>query len=179
MRNIVLMAGLGLALAGCKSEPSVSLTNASPEEVAKQASAAGVVSQIRPGQWETRVELVEFDMPGMAPEMKAEAMKKSREASAHSYCVSEADAKKPGGLFTGKDDGKCTYSKFEMSGGKLDMTLSCPGRTGGMTMHVAGTFDAEAVTATSEMETSGAFAMKMKANVHSRRTGACTDKKAG
>ena len=42
-----------------------------------------------------------------------------------------------------------------------------------MTMHVAGTFGADAITATSEMQGGGKFAMRMKANVTSRRIGDC------
>lgn len=173
MRKLVLMVGLGVALAGCKSEPSVSLTNTSPEEAAKKTRAAGIVSQIRAGQWETRVDLLDIEMPGINPAMKAEMLKRSKETKVHSYCVTEEEAKKPGGLFA-DDSGKCTYDKFDMAGGKVDITMSCPGTGGKMTMHVAGTFSEEAVTATSEMNTSGQFPMQMKANVASRRTGDCT-----
>ena len=87
--------------------------------------------------------------------------------------MTEAEAKKPGGIFA-DDSGKCTYAKFEMAGGKVDITMSCPGAAGSMTVHVAGTFGADAVTATSEMRSDGQFPMKMKANVSSRRTGECT-----
>ena len=173
MRGLMLITGLGLALAGCNSEPSVSMTNASPEEVAAKAKAAGVVSRIRPGQWETKVDLVDLDMPGINPAMKAEMLKRSKETKVHSYCVTEEESKKPGGIFA-DDSGKCTYDKFDMNGGKVDITMSCPGNGGSATMHVAGTFTPDAVAATSEMVTAGQFPMKMKANVASRRTGECT-----
>ncbi len=173
MRNLVLMASLSVALAGCKSQPDVSLTNASPEEVAAKAKAAGIASQLHPGEWETRVDLVEVDVPGINAAMKAEMLKRARETKARSYCVTEDEAKRPGGIFAGKDDSKCTYSKFEMGGGKLDMTMVCPGEGGSMTMHVAGTFGPDAITAVSEMQGAGKFPMRMKANVASRRTGDC------
>jgi hypothetical protein len=173
MRKLVLMVSLGAALAGCKSQPDVSLTNASPEEVAAKAKAAGISSQLQPGEWETKVALVDIDVPGINPAMKAEMLKRARETKVHSYCVTEEEAKRPGGIFAGEDDSKCTYSKFEMGGGKLDMTMVCPGEGGSMTMHVAGTFGADAVTATSEMQGAGKFPMRMKANVSSRRTGDC------
>ncbi len=174
MRKLILMAGLGAALAGCNSEPGVSPTNASPDEVAKTAKAAGLGSGLRPGEWETKVELVDIDMPGINPAMKDEMLKRSRETKVHSYCLTEAEAKRPGGIFAERGDGKCTYSKFEMAGGKLDMTMVCPGQGGSMTMHVTGTFGAEAVSATSEMQAAGKDSMRMKANVTSRRIGDCT-----
>jgi hypothetical protein len=175
MTRIAIPMLAALALAACNQEPSVSITNATPEEAAKQVAAAGVVSTIKPGQWETKAELTEIEMPGMTPEMKAAGLKKAKEKpTVHSYCVDEEEAKKPGaGLFTGEDNRSCTYRKLEMSGGKMDMTLACPGQGGTMTMSVAGTFTPETVTAVTEMKSEGQLAMRMKANVTSRRTGDC------
>lgn len=178
MKRFAIPALAALALAACNQEPSVSLTNASPEEVAKQAKAAGIGSQIKPGQWQTKVELTEFDMAGMSPEMKADSLKKAQQGqNTQNYCVTPEEAAKPGaGLFTGETDDKCTYRKFEMAGGKLDMLMACPGQNGAgeMTMAVRGDFTPDAVTATTEMKSEGQLALRMKANVTSRRTGECT-----
>jgi hypothetical protein len=177
MKRFAIPALAALALAGCNNEPSVSLTNTSLEEASRQAAAAGVVSQIKPGQWETKVDLTEFDMAGMTPEMKAQSLEKAKQGqNTHSYCVTAEEAKKPGaGLFTGEANNRCTYRKFEMAGGKVDIVMACPGQGGAgeMTMAVKGDFGPEAVTATTEMKSQGKFAMVMKARVTSRRTGAC------
>lgn len=173
MRKLVLITGLCGALAAC-NQPSVSLTNVSADEVEKQTKAAGLGSQIKAGEWETKVDLLDIEMPGINPAMKAEMLKRAKETKVHSYCISEEEAKRPGGIFTGNDTGECTYSKFEMSAGKVDITMVCPGQSGGkMTMHVAGTFSADTIAAVSEMKGEGQFPMQMKANVNSRRLGEC------
>ena len=178
MKRFAIPALAVLALAACNQEPGVSLTNASPEEVARQAKAAGVAAQLEPGQWETRVDITEFDMAGMTPEMKADSLAKAKQAqNTHSYCVTPEEAARPGAaMFTGETDSKCTYRKFEMAGGRIDLLMACPGQGGAgeMTMAVRGSFTPEGMTAATEMRSSGQLAMVMKANVTSRRTGECT-----
>lgn len=172
MRTILLLAASGLALAACK--PSVSLTNASPEEVAKVAKENGV--GLTPGQWETTVEIVEAEMPGL-PKATADQLKNRPDRiNKHSYCVTPEEAANPGsGLFTGGDSAKskCKVDKFTMSGGHIEQTISCPDPDGkpGMTMSTSGTYTADSMTGTANMEMGGF--MKMKVNLSSKRVGEC------
>lgn len=174
--KIVAPMALMLALAACGG-PSVSLTNATPDEVAKAAEANGLKPTMRAGMWETTVEITEYDIAGMAPEMKAAALAKAKEdgkKKPSKYCLSEEEAKKPGGMFTGAAESTCTYSKFDMSGSKIDMAMTCPGPGGqNMTMTVNGTFNGDSATAVTSVKSTGQFGMNMKANTVSKRTGDC------
>jgi hypothetical protein len=175
--KIVAPMALLLTLAACGG-PSVSLTNATPEEVAKAAEANGLKPTMRAGMWETTVEITEYDIAGMPAEMKAAALAKAKEdgkKKPSKYCLSEEESKKPGGMFTGAEESTCTYSKFEMSGGKIDMVMVCPGPGGqNMTMSVNGTFNGDSATAVTSVKSTGQFGMNMKANTVSKRTGDCT-----
>jgi len=172
MRTILLLAASGLVIAGCK--PSVSLTNASPEEVAKAAKENGI--GMNPGQWETTVEIVEAEMPGL-PKASGDALKNQpNRVNKHSYCITPEEAAHPGsGLFAGGEDakGKCKVEKFSMSGGHIEQTISCADPNGkpGMTMSTTGTYTGDSMTGTANMEMGGF--MKMKVNLTSKRVGEC------
>lgn len=173
-----------VVLAACNQQSSqesaaatgqVSLTNASPAEVAKQAQAAGPL-RLTPGEWETSVQVIDMDMamPGMAPQAHAE-MKKSMMASASrtfKSCMTPEQAEKPGaGTLTGKADGRCTYRNFTMANGRIDGTLVCTDPRGGeMKQTIAGTFTPTSFALDSALDTAG---MKMKARTSGRRVGEC------
>jgi len=173
MRTVLLLAVSGLALAGC--DKSVSLTNATPEEVAQAAKENGV--GLTPGQWETTVEIVEAEMPGL-PKTTADQLKNRPDRiNKHSYCVTPEEAANPGsGLFAGGEDAKkskCKVDKFSMSGGHIEQTISCPDPNGkpAMTMTTSGTYTADSMTGTANMDMGGF--MKMKVNLSSKRVGDC------
>jgi len=174
MKRITIMPLACLALAAC-NQSGVSLTNASPEEVAKAAKASGTAIQMRPGQWETKIEIQSMDMPAIkdmppqyAERMKAEMMKPRTVKS----CMSEEDAKQgPSKTFTG--DSKCKFEKYAMSGGTIDAVMVCPGPQGEMKMHMNGSFAPETFTVDQAMDMTGAGAMHLKARVSGKRIGDC------
>ncbi|MES2445296.1 MAG: DUF3617 domain-containing protein [Pseudomonadota bacterium] len=167
-----------LALAAC-NQGSVSLTNASTEEVAKAVKDAGGIT-FKAGEWETDVEVLEVEIPGM-PAAMAEKMKNSPERfKKHKYCMTAEEAQQGGGgLFTGDEKSKCKVDKFVMNGGHIEQTVSCPDPSGkvGMTMSTSGTYTAESMKGTATMDMS-AMGMKMKANISSKRVGDCPAKGA-
>lgn len=178
-----------LALAGCNQQSTadsaartgdVSLTNAAPSEVAKQAQAAAP-AHFAPGEWETTVEILDMDMPGMAnmPPQMREQMKKSLTAGGRSVktCITPEQAAKPqSDVLTGKTDGRCTYRNYTMSGGRIDATLACSGPQGGeMTQTISGTYTQTSFALASEVHSSGeAGGMNMKAKTSGKRLGDCT-----
>ncbi|WP_213981293.1 DUF3617 domain-containing protein [Sphingomonas sp. dw_22] len=178
-----------LALAACNQQSTadsaaktgeVSLTNAAPSEVARQAQAAGP-AHFAPGEWETTVEIVGMDMPGMAsmPPQMRDQMKKSLMAANRSVktCVTPEQAAKPqADMLTGKTDGRCTYRNYTMANGRIDATLACSGPRGGeMTQTIAGTFTDASFTLASEVHSSGGpgGSMNMKARTTGKRIGDC------
>lgn len=172
--NRMMIAPLAmLALAGC-NQGNVTLTNASPEEVAKAVKDAGGTT-MKPGNWETTVEIVEASIAGM-PEMKGDMLKNRPDRiQKHQYCMTPEEAANPGGgLFTGDTKHECKVEKFTMRGGNIQQTISCPGPDGkpGMVMSTSGTYTADTMKGTADMEMAG-VGMKMKVNLTSQRTGAC------
>src|ERR1044072_8088929 len=175
MNRMTIVPLACLALAAC-NQSSVSLTDASPEEVAKAAKASGATVQMQPGQWETKVEVLSMDMPdmkGMPPQLAAQLREQLMKPRTVTSCMSEEDAKQgPSKAFTG--DSKCKFEKYEMSGGTIAATMVCPGPQGDMRMQMNGNFAAETFTVEQAMDMTGPTgAMHTKARVTGKRIGDC------
>jgi hypothetical protein len=165
-------------LAACGGN-DVALKNASVEEVAKQVDAAGGTG-FRAGKWETTVQTVSVDIPGIEGEMKkqmTDAMLSKKETS--TSCITEEQAKNPPAQVLAASNGKCKYDNFVMAGGKIDGTLVCPieGTGGEMKMRMAGTFDGETFAIDNEMNatTPAGPGMHIKAKTTGKRIGECSD----
>lgn len=171
MRHILFVTAAGLALAACNQ--GVSLTNATPEEAAKAVKDKGITG-LSPGEWETSVQVLEAEMPGM-PKVAADKLTKANaEMRKHSYCITPEEASKPGGGFlTGDTKSQCTIEKLEMGGGRIEQIVSCPDPDGkpGMRMSTSGTYTSTSMDGTAQMEMGGF--MKMKVKLSSRRVGEC------
>lgn len=131
------------------------------------AGTASAAPMLQPGQWQTTSRIVSAEMPGAPPAM-IDAMK--RRTMTHSYCLSARDAEaNPRALFE-KTDGKCRYTKFSMSGGKMSMAMTC----GNATMTSAGTYTASSYQARGTMVNPGPRGtMRMVSNVSGKRVGPC------
>lgn len=167
-------------LAACNSQPTVSATNASVAEVATKAQGA---MKLEPGEWSTKTEVLEFDMPGMKDPRLAEMMKQGMKESAaksFTYCITpEEAAKPPAEMFAGKDNGECRFDNFVMSGGRMDSKMTCKPRSGdgSMTMVMSGQYSPTSYDATVSMTVGGGVAphgaMSMKAKTTASRVGPC------
>lgn len=177
MRNAVLMPLTALALTACGGG-EVSLTNATPEEVAKKVDAAGG-TRFKSGKWEMTVQTVSVDIPGLEGEMKkqmTDMMLKKVQTS--TSCITKKQAMSPPAEVIARSQGRCKYENFEMDDGRIDGTLVCPaeGMGGAMRMQVAGTFGAESFAIDNDMEAKPANgpAMRIKAKSSGKRIGDCT-----
>ena len=183
MKRLTILPLAALALASC-NQKSVSLTNATPEEVAKASKENG--PKLSPGRWETKVEILDISMPGMPPgfaEKMTEQMKSA--ASTVASCIKPEDVDKPNTeLFSGQKGSGCTFGKYEMSNGTIDAEMTCPGKgaSGTMTMKMKGTFQPDAVTVENEADVSGGpggKGMHEKVRVTAHRTGECNGSEKG
>lgn len=173
MRTLLLPIGLCVALVACGSD--VSLTNATTDQVNAETKAAGISMKVKPGEWQTEVEVTKVEMPGLPPAVADQMAKSIGKSTTHTSCITEAKASEPGELFA-DDSGKCTYDKFEMSDGKVNLEMRCPGPDGSnasMLMKVKGHFSADSIYATNEIKISGTSAIEMRGNINSRRIGDC------
>lgn len=178
MTRTVLIAAVALGMWGCDSGPQIRETNASVGEVAaKVRNAEG--SFVRPGEWQSKVVIEQFDMPGMPPEAASQMKAAMAENQRHEFktCLTPEDVKQPKGKFFGGED-ECRYDHFNMGNGKIDAVMRCPGGPGPeRVMKMAGTYGPERYDMRMTMTGSGsdgpAAAMTMKMRVESRRLGNC------
>ena len=177
-RTLATLAAAVALLGGCNQGPSVSLTNASPEEVAAKAKEAGVTTvTFHPGQWEIKSEITAFEMPGAPPEAAKLMEGIARSVPTVKTCMTPEQAKRPdAGMFGGKQDGKCTYNKFELSNGHIAIEMTCNGAAdGSMHMTTNGDFSSDSYATESEVNAQGPHGqgMHMKVKASGRRVGDC------
>lgn len=170
------------ALAACDREPQVEARNASVENVAEQvADAGGSGIFVRPGKWESRVQIEEFELPGAPPEAKA-AMRNMHERTLVSEsCLTPEEAKRPKEDFFAGANKNCRYDRFTMGDGKIDAVMKCTGEGMAQTMAMQGTYSPEAYQMRMSMQADAGAGppggMTMTMRVDARRVGECDAKK--
>jgi len=178
-RRVVLLACIA-ALAACDKGPEINVKNASVGEVAEKvrdAQAGGMF--IKPGRWESKVSVLDVQMPGMPPQMAdriKQTMATVNERDTTATCVSEADAKKPREDFFAGKSKNCRYDHFTMSGGKIDAAMTCSGERGtSMSMTMTGTYSPDHYEGDMAMDMAGpeGRSMKMKSHSVSNLVGQC------
>ncbi|NIJ35819.1 hypothetical protein FHR22_000468 [Sphingopyxis panaciterrae] len=164
MKKIMTIAALGIALAvsGC----------------GKSENAGGTVKR-EAGNWKTDIKLVKFEVPGMPEEMKSGMKQMMEGASGMDQCFTQEQvdkediaaelAKGPG------NGGECTWSKKNVSGGKVDVAGTCKANGQTVDMAMTGTIEAKkndvTITTKGKIPTGGDMEMVMQmTSVH---TGPC------
>lgn len=182
-RRLVLLACVA-ALAACNKGPDINVKNATASEVAEKVrEAGGSESFVDPGKWQTKVTVLDMDLPGMPPQMQQQMKQAiaSREQTSYEVCLSEADVKKPKEDFFAGRNKDCRYDHFTMSGGKIDAALTCPGRPPEtVNMAITGTYSRDRYEATMAMNVTGSpdgKGMKLRSHAESHRIGQCTAEK--
>jgi hypothetical protein len=177
-----LFAG-ALALTACNKSPEVNAKNATPTEVAQKVRESGAdQSFVRPGLWQSKVTIEQFDMPGMPPEMasRMKAMMAQNQEHGFRTCLTAEDVKKPKEDFFAGKSNECRYDHFTMGGGKIDAVMHCGKGDGSQTMQMAGTYSPDnyqmEMSTKVEAADRGARAMQMQMRVESSRVGECPAK---
>src|SRR6476619_5398418 len=144
MKMVLCALACALPLAVCNKGPEINEKNASVAEVAQKVrEAAGTQSMIDPGRWETKVNLLDVDIPGMPPQMATQMKQTMSKMQEHNFasCLTEEDVRRPKEDFFAGNSKDCRYDHFTMSGGKIDAKLRCEGKSsGGMTMAINGSY---------------------------------------
>ena len=148
-----------------------------------EVEAAVSAVSIKPGQWENTVEFVDiqFDQSKLPPDAQAfvgpmlEAMK--GQINTTRSCVTEEQATKPQAeMFAGNENADCEYTKFEFSGGQMDMAMTCKDPTSGTaSITNTGTYttDSYDMRMTVELTESEMGAMTITANSKGTHVGDC------
>jgi hypothetical protein len=130
MRFAILLAA-ALPLAACNKQPQVNEKDASVEEVAQKVrESAGDAAFVRPGLWESKVTIEQFDVPGMPAEMvqRMKTMMAERQEHGFQTCLTAEDVKRPKEDFFAGKNKECRYEHFTMGGGKIDAAMQCGGK---------------------------------------------------
>jgi hypothetical protein len=180
MKHALALLACALPLAACDSEPKVDARNASAEEVAEQvADAGGSDIFVRPGKWESRVQIEEFDLPGAPAEAKAAMRGMHDQAMVSESCLTPEEAKRPKEDFFAGKDKNCRYDHFTMGAGKIDAAMKCTGEGMAQTMVMQGSYSPEAYQMRMSMKADAgvgpAGGMKMTMRVEARRVGECDE----
>lgn len=179
-RIFVLLPAL---LASCNSQPAVTATNASANEVASKVAAAGSVGMfLSPGHWQGKIKIAHFEMPGAPPQMAprmAQAIARDRTIET---CLTPEEAEQPKGRLFGGDDANCRYEHFTMAGGAIDAVMRCEHEKAKQVMTMKGSYSPDSYQVTTAMKTVGGAGpganISMTMNITATRTGACTGKEA-
>jgi hypothetical protein len=184
MRKLIGMALLGLA--ACGSEPEVKLKNATVEQVAAEVKKSGVAGATRfePGEWRVETRMQDVIAEGLPPQVVQQMKSSMTRVSSEAQCLTPEQAAKPSSeMFAGKQRGNCKYETFEMSGGRLKATLSCPDTSGAkMAMTMDGSYSKTSYTVDAAMRIDSPTpgqSMTVKMRSTGTRTGECRGGAAG
>ena len=178
-----LLIACALPLGACNKSPEVNAKNASVEDVAKQVRESGAdQSMVRPGLWESKVTIDQFEIPGMPPEMATRMKSMMAQQQEHGFksCLTAEDVKRPKEDFFAGKNKECRYDHFTMGGGKIDAVMHCGKGDGAQTMQMAGTYSPDSyqmqMATKVEAAANEAGGMAMKMRVEARRVGDCAAK---
>ena len=136
------------------------------------AAAAGAAdTPIRAGQWEVRSTVLDIDMPGAPPGMAA--MMKGKPTVVRHCVTPEQAAQGPQEMLKGSQ-GQCRFSRYDMTGGRINAVMECSGQGSQMTSTTIGTYSADSYQAESSMTTTGpAGKMTMRVSGSGKYLGPC------
>lgn len=145
----------------------------SSEEAQAEVASAGI--SITPGQWESTVQLTEFDMPQMPEEARAMMQQQMGTAHTSTSCITPEEAANPEANMFGDNNDDCTYTDFTMSGGNILIAGSCQtqGMPGATSMRMEGSYTPTSydMTMNMNMESGPAGPMSMAGQVTGRFVG--------
>lgn len=171
VRKLLLAVAASALLAACGSETEEASeadagagegTAISADEVVERAREGAVRPQ--PGQYRSRIELVDVDIPGAPPE--AVDMMRGRMAQTTEFCLTEEDVEEGYRQMASQMQGEtCDFTKFDVEGGTIDAAMTCDNPAGGnMKITTQGTGG----------ETSSEFTMTMSGNLGGSDEGSMT-----
>ena len=183
MKQTILLITCAAVLASCNKGPQVDLKNATGNQVTQAVRQSGVMNSdamIEPGLWQSKVTVLDMNVPGLPPEYAAK-MKQSlaeHRNDTNKHCITPADVKKPKEDFFGADK-SCRYEHFTMGGGKIDIAMACKEEGASQNTNMSGSYTPTTYSLDmSSSATGGGMqnGMSMKMHVDAQRVGECTGK---
>ncbi len=171
------MAGMVLSLSACGSNDEP----AAPKSMEEVKQEAAKLERPQPGQYKQTVEVQELEVPGMPKEAADQMKAMMQTAQVREFCLTPADAEKGyRDMFNdvGKQGEQCTYTRFDVNGGKLDAQMDCKAAQGGTgVIKLNGSVSESGSDVTMTMNATGGQApmgtMNMKMHMTTQRMGDC------
>lgn len=172
--SVMLAGSAMMMLAACDKGPGAA-QNQSVEDVASEMKKVS----LQPGEWESTQEIVDVKIEGApegTPPNMLDGMKGQKQTARN--CITPEQAANPSADFlTAQKDSNCTYSGFEMAGGKIEGKVSCPapqGQQGKADVTIDGSYSETEYAVNMEMQAAGsggAGADQMKMHMVMKTTG--------
>ncbi|MDB5705354.1 MAG: hypothetical protein JWN66_2470 [Sphingomonas bacterium] len=126
---------------------------------------------IQPGKWQTIVTILDVQMPSAPPGVRAGM--RGRPPQIVTACVTPQQAAAGPQAVLAASKGKCRYTSFNASGGRLNAVMQCGFATGAMTVTSTGAYSATTLDLNGSSVMSGKMQMTMKTHTIGRRLGPC------
>lgn len=162
MKTFLTLAAAGalLAVAGCG-----------------KAASDGPVKR-EAGSWKTNIKVVKLEVKGMPPEMKNGMTQMIEAAGGVETCLTQAQVDKEdlaSELSKGPGNGgQCTWSKKDVSGGKIDVAGTCTANGQTVEMAMAGTVASKKTDVTITTKNDGPMGGEVVLQMVSTHSGPCT-----
>jgi len=183
---LALLAGCGGTAADDASETAKGSAAKGKDMTREEVAAAARDVKITPGEWENSVTIldVKLDESKLPPEARGMVgpMLQSMvgKVNGTKSCITPEEAAKPDASFmSGNEDANCSYQRFDMSGGKMDIAMTCEpekGQRGGAAeITMTGTYSPTSYDMTMDMTADAGEIgpMTIKANSKGKRIGEC------
>ena len=126
---------------------------------------------IQPGKWQTVVTVLDVQMSG-APAGVRQGVRNQPPHVATACVTAQQAADGPRSVLQASN-GKCQYTSFNASGGRLNAVMQCAFASGKMTVASSGTYSATTLDLNGSSTVSGRMQMTMKTHTAGRRLGGC------
>lgn len=179
MRRSILLAAAAFALAACGGSDADADGDG---EISLEEAASQSDEMIRPepGEYRSTTELTDLQMPGAAQDMQdmMRAMMAQGEQE-RTFCLTAEQAEQgfEEMIRQSREDGNCSFEKFEADGGSIDAVMTCRESDRGaarIAMQGTGTSTSSRMTMKMDMTGPGGESMTMTMRTQQERIGDCS-----
>jgi Protein of unknown function (DUF3617) len=177
MRKLILMSLAMLAITGCsKKEADKDGDGKISAEEASKEMAQGGAMEMKPGEWEVKIDFSSIEGAGIPESAKAAIKEQIGKGATSKSCMTKEQTEKPGaGMFGSPENANCTFAKFERTGNKMTIDMTC--KPSGMTLKskMDGSFGADDYSMVMEQTIEGmpTGPITMKGTINGKRLGEC------
>jgi len=181
MMRIVAWVGIAavLPLAACNKSPEQTAGSQGANAAINDRGGGASGVKLTPGEWEMTSEVVDLKVEGLPAGVPESALGQMRPPKTTvKSCLTPEDAANPNArMLTAQKDNRCTSTRANMSGGRIDIAMSCPAPQGDgtMTLTMTGQYGASSYEMNGDMAVEGpnGVHMTMKSHTTGRHIGDC------